>query len=333
MTIDEELPFEEIPFQDDEELPFVNDEVYWVKRVCITNYGNAKRLYEEFVAKANDALMDSTMESDDAQAEIDKWQKYADDQKAAIEKFEKSCAQFDSKYLGENIKIIAKKHNLKIPDVENLVGISPGYISRTINPESKKRLSIDVVWQISKLFSINMSDLLERDLKEPPKTVTPVVQFLEKLNHETSEADIHWKSLGNSCNNSTAEFFSDTTDKDGNATKVFSAPQDDWFCSLKGNIYAARLNGRTIYIMEVDCLFGDDGILIYTEREVWNEFDQSYNVTELLCSTMDDSSGILLARATELMNSIKLHERDFTVSDDAKSFIDNYLNPVQLPFE
>lgn len=315
----------------DEVLPFETEGIY--RNITISNYGAAKRKFEDFMNRVNDAMLSGASDDEDTQVEMDKWEKLADEQRAELDKFEKTCAQFDAKFFGENIKVLAKKNNMKIPDIEKLVGVSPGYISRTVNPDSKKKLSIDVVWQIAKLFSVNMSDLLDRDLSEPPKTVIPVVKFIEKLNQETSESDLHWKSLGDKNSNATAEFFATKEDKDGNQVVEFCPPGDDWLCSLKGNIYASQINYRTIYIMEVDSLF-EDGILIYTERTVEYDFEHYETVTELLCSTLNDSSGILFAKATELMNSIRLHKNDFTVSDDARAFIDGYLNPDEdLPFK
>lgn len=323
VNIDETLPFEVV----DEDLPTV------YTNISISTYGIARRCYEENMDRVNDIMLDPKLDDDTKQIEMDKWQSGADKQRVEIEKFEQKCPEYDSKYLGDNIKVLAKKHNLRIPDVENLVGVSSGYISRTVNPDSKKRLSIDIVWKLSKVFSVNMSDLLDRDLTEPPKTIIPVKQFFEKLTKETSEADLHWKNLGNTYNSGNADFFEQTEDKDGKMKWVFSAPDDEWISALDGAIYVAQINGRPTYIIPVDTLFADKGVLIYTKRYYDTGFDQYQEDISLLCSTMDDSSGILYARATELLNVIKLHENDFTVSEDAKSFIEGYLNPDEnLPF-
>ena len=43
-------------------------------------------------------------------------------------------------------------------DLERLLGISAGYISRTVKENSSKKLSIDVVWKIAELFEISVQN-------------------------------------------------------------------------------------------------------------------------------------------------------------------------------
>lgn len=315
-----------LPFEVVEDLPTV------YKKISIESYGIARRCYEESMDKVNEIMLDPHLDDDQKQVEMDKWQTGADEQRKEIEIFEKKCPDYDAKFLGSNIKVLAKKYNLRIPDVENLVGVSNGYISRTVNPDSKKRLSIDVVWKLAKVFKVNMEDLLDRDLTEPPKSIIPVRDFLEKLDLDTAESQIHWKNLGRKYNESTSDFYTISQDEEGKNVASFIPPDSGWSVDLAGDIYAATVNYRTLYIMAAEDLFEDNVVLIYTKRTIDVGFEEYKEVLELLCNTSTDSSGILSARANSLLNTIKLHEKDFTVSDDAKSFIDGYLNPDETPW-
>ena len=66
-------------------------------------------------------------------------------------------ANYDSKFLSGNLDYLLKMHSLRISDLEELLGVSAGYVSRTVNPDSKKRLSVDIVWKISVIFHTALS--------------------------------------------------------------------------------------------------------------------------------------------------------------------------------
>lgn len=72
------------------------------------------------------------------------------------------------KILSSNLDYLLKRHGLRISDLEELLGVSAGYVSRTVNPDSKKRLSVDIVWKISAVFQVNVDDLLNIDFQVTP---------------------------------------------------------------------------------------------------------------------------------------------------------------------
>ena len=44
--------------------------------------------------------------------------------------------------------------------------------------DSKKRISIDIVWMIAQVFNANIDDLLNRDLTAPTKDLKKVISFV-----------------------------------------------------------------------------------------------------------------------------------------------------------
>ena len=88
-------------------------------------------------------------------------------------------------------------HSLRISDLEELLGVSAGYVSRTVNPDSKKRLSVDIVWKILVIFQVNVDDILNIDFQVPTQSLHDVIDIFKKLKQDTDEATIHWNNQGN----------------------------------------------------------------------------------------------------------------------------------------
>lgn len=288
---------------------------------------------------ANMAMTQSTYKGmeEDWEADMQNLHTMKDIEESHIDEYLSNLPGFSSKYLGSNIKYILKKYGLKISDLENMLSVSAGYISRTLNEESKKRLSIDIAWQISKIFSVNIDELLNMDFCEPPKTVLPVIQFIEKLKHDTSNNVLFWKNNGMQPTKTSCRLFSTLHKTDGDEESIYGPQgfsQETGYLSLRGDIYSTKINGSHLLFVPVEeYLFGNEGYEFYV---VDSDDELPFPDLQRLCCTLDDATGTLNAKAQELFNSIKLHEADFVVSDTAKSFIDNYLHPYNpngdLPF-
>lgn len=107
-----------------------------------------------------------------------------------------AIGKFDNSILADNIAYLTKTNGISMGDLEKYLDISPGYISRTIGPESKKRLSIDVVWKISKLFDKDIRTMLEINLRKSRNNTELLLKFVEKLYLETVDGKYHWRDKG-----------------------------------------------------------------------------------------------------------------------------------------
>lgn len=124
------------------------------------------------------------------------WESLLQEQEAYIEAYIENLGDFDNSILSSNISYLAKKYDLRIGDVERILGVSAGYISRTTKEGSGKKLSIDVVWKISKFFEVGINTLISTDLKVPGSNTELLIQFLFKLRNDTAEDKIEWKFEG-----------------------------------------------------------------------------------------------------------------------------------------
>lgn len=85
---------------------------------------------------------------------------------------------------------------MRMGDLEQILRISSGYISRTAKPGSDKKLSIDIVWKIARVFNINLIDLLETDISIPMNNTDLITKFLVKLSAQIKEHSIKWTING-----------------------------------------------------------------------------------------------------------------------------------------
>ena len=107
-----------------------------------------------------------------------------------------ALGDFDNRCLIGNVAYLAKKNNLRIGEIENMLGLSAGYISRTAKKNSPKKLSIDVVWKIAHLFEVDLQFLLETDLSIPDSNSDLASKFLEKVYRDTESGLIEWQCNG-----------------------------------------------------------------------------------------------------------------------------------------
>ena len=94
------------------------------------------------------------------------WQTLLQEQEDYIQEYIDHIGDFNNGCLVKNIAYLLKKYGLRMGDLERLLGISAGYISRTVKENSSKKLSIDVVWKIAELFEISVQKLIEDDLSD-----------------------------------------------------------------------------------------------------------------------------------------------------------------------
>ena len=292
------------------------------------DYGLAKRSFEELTKKISSLQLDLELEDEETpklESKIIELKQKSEEQKKLITEFINAQANYDSKFLGSNLKYLLKMNSLRISDLEELLGVSAGYVSRTVNPDSKKRLSVDIVWKISVIFQVNVDDLLNIDFRIPTQSLCDVIAFFEKLKHETDEATIHWKNEGNKKENHVGVFFIELGEGRLDGTKRYQyAPNgnvnETKAVGLTDDIFSAETSIGELYLLPLENQFGEKGYELYRYPDYGAYLD-------LVCSTFDDKSNKLKGKCDELFKSVKLHESDFVISESAKNLIDRYLNP------
>ena len=113
-----------------------------------------------------------------------------------IREFIESLGEFDSSTLAGNIVFLAKKHGMRVGELEDIIGVSAGYLSRTIKENSKKKISVDIVWKIARLFGTDIKTLTEKELWISRSNTDLLERFLERLYNDTKDNFFSWEYDG-----------------------------------------------------------------------------------------------------------------------------------------
>lgn len=124
------------------------------------------------------------------------WEKFKERQNDYIQEYLDSIGNFDNSVLASNITYLARSNQIRLGELEKMLGISTGYISRTARENASKRLSIDVVWKVAKFFDVSIDDLVSRDFRIPSETADLLRQFIAKLSAQTMLDEIEWDCEG-----------------------------------------------------------------------------------------------------------------------------------------
>lgn len=248
-------------------------------------------------------------------------------QESQIEHFSNSINTFDSKHLSSNMEYLLKQCCMKVSDLESLLNVSAGYISRTMGADSKKRISIDIVWMIAELFRVNVDDLLNRDLTAPNKDLKTVVDFVSKIKAETDRETIHWDILGNKLDKKTDAFF--RIDSSGESVFAPNGEKED-FCGVRG-IYSVRLSIGPIFLIELENFIDEQEYRIYLDHKEDHvkSIGSGYEIPplSLMIDSSEDITGRILAECNKLRNAIEEHKKDFVLPDKTKDLMALYLKP------
>lgn len=95
----------------------------------------------------------------------------------------------------DNIYYLAKKNNITLGKLEELVGLSAGYLSRLNREDNNSNPSIDVVSSFSKQLKVPVDILIKYDLSTLSPDDTYMLQFLTVLAGKTANNEIHWNLI------------------------------------------------------------------------------------------------------------------------------------------
>lgn len=99
--------------------------------------------------------------------------------------------ELDKNILFDNIAFLLKKQGKKVGELENVAGVSAGYISRTKDGNGKPGL--DFVVKVADFFGVSVDALLKVRFSALTATEEYIVRFLEKLTQDTEADCLDWK--------------------------------------------------------------------------------------------------------------------------------------------
>lgn len=252
-------------------------------------------------------------------------------QTAWIDEYIGNLGEFDNSIMMRNIAYLTKKNGIGIGDLEKILGISTGYISRTAKGNSGKKMSIDNVWRIARIFGVELPALLKRDLQIPNQNTELLSRFLEKLCQQTEDHQIQWQNCGGvSCR----------------LQKRLSAhPYFIWDAEAKEIIYRpSHLDSEARFVLNGDIYSCKDIVpgkeLIIVGYSLGDRENRQYDFYFTAVATpsyhraclekaffsSDDRSGALGTIAASLSDKILQQELDAVIAPDVRNIITNYLS-------
>jgi len=253
-----------------------------------------------------------------------------------IQTYLDSIGEFDNSFLVNNINYLAKSNDLRIGEVESMIGLSAGYISRTAKENSAKKLSVDVVWKIARLFEVDIKALLETNLLIPNSNSDLAIKFLEKAYRDTEAGKIEWICNGGVISelDTSIEKEGLITYEDGQENEVaiyhskFLNPEARFV--LEDDIFACENISLTHEVLIIPFKLEGKGNTYYEflfRRSIDDENDPKYGtyVYTRVFTTADDPFMSVSFFADKLYKYVKDREYDTRLSPGAKSIISDYL--------
>lgn len=238
-------------------------------------------------------------------------------------------SEFNKNILFENISFLLKERGMKIGELENEAGVSPGYISRA-SKEGNTKPGIDFIMKAAEALNVSIDSLVKLDLSRLTPTEKYLIPFLEKLINDTQNDKLFWQRElpeylnGNmphdSKGNTQHPLFKYKSFYEENeegydaltARVVFTSHQFGVHTTVDGNCYNLRMkNGVMLYVMKIHNDYSGwddpDGHAI----EIWvcpgtgaNQFLCGNKATSKLSVLIDQ----LYSLITECMNHPKVRE-------------------------
>lgn len=258
--------------------------------------------------------------------DISNWEELEEIQNSYIEEYLDSIGNFDNSVLVSNITYLAKSNEIRLGELEKMLGISTGYISRTARENTSKRLSIDVVWKVAKFFDVSIDDLVSRDFRIPSETADLLRQFVAKLSAQTMLDEIEWDCEGGYIYESNPTLFSlplFTEEDDGTVIYHPDHMNQNFKWTLAGDVYSCSS------ISKDQCLMV---IAFQTEKCKGCHYDFIFR-----CSDQDgtyswkkafycnDPFSQLEEQAAALYRQILRKADEIRVAPDVRSIIQNYV--------
>lgn len=254
------------------------------------------------------------------------------EQEGYIREYVENLGNFDNSILVANIDYLSRKYNIRVGELERYAGISAGYISRTAKENSLKKMSIDVVWKIAKLFNVSVQDLIGNRMEEIKGNTALLLKFLDKVIRKTESGEHAWENAGGvMC----------FLDERLSNLRLFEQTDDSCI------YHPDHLNKKMKWVLADDIMVcgefieEDDALMIVPfakegSKEVMYDLIMLYDNTlrpqyaeekewEKVLYTSDDPFMRLTEKAEALYKMIKSMEYDAKLSADMRSMVKVYL--------
>ena len=259
--------------------------------------------------------------------EISHWEQVKEKQDGYIQEYLNSIGNFDNSILVSNIAYLAKSNEIRFGELEKMLGISTGYISRTARENTSKKLSIDVVWKIAKFFKVSIDDLISHNFRVPSETADLLRKFIAKLSAQTMMNEIEWECEGgymyeNSPILTHLSLFSE--ENDGTIVYHPSHMNEKFKWTLAGDVFSCSSISKKQRLMVIAFQTEKIKHCHYDFIFCYKNEDGNYSWTKAFYC--DDPFSRLEEQAAFLYDQISRKADEIKISPDVRKIIQDYLS-------
>ena len=233
----------------------------------------------------------------------------------------------DNKRIVENIYLLIREKGLKIGDVENLSGISTGYLSRI--KDSKININVESLYKIANYLNVTIDSLVNCDYSELSATEKYMLSFLNTIIIKSNKEKVNWKFIAtnilynpNFYNNkfSLSPVVNVYNDRYEKKVAYFS-----YFAQLRyqmlDNMYYFEYNDKNIYLFKVK----DNSKTTSKIYEMYLDADKGLKP---LCSSNKGVNAIFGKILEQIYQLAEKKVNEPQVDDDAKGIIDSFIKGI-----
>ena len=211
--------------------------------------------------------------------------------------------------------------------IENMLGLSAGYLAKLRHDESRKNISADIMFQIADILNISVDYLAKVECDGLNDYELDIIAMFEKIKKDTLNNKCKWvresanaisikhghigRLLINECDNYVSLF------RDGE----FAAPNENsYILEIKKKVFLAlvRIKTKTSYA-------GDEvEVYIFDERELPK--------VNKLCTTVQDQSSMLNTAIETLYYVAESSGKKLVLDDDMSKFVKDFMKESDIKY-
>lgn len=225
----------------------------------------------------------------------------------------------------KNVKVECNKQNIKLTDLEERVGVAQGYYNK-MTRSGPNGLPIDIIDKTAQILNVSKGDLLDKKYSAESTNYQLVIDFVDKLIQDTRNKKLQWEYLrdgydfcDNPCFSYSHGFFVEREYVSDDGTRHHflecnSARQPHGGYYVSEIYQSSNLHGNTIYLVHGSSAF-----------DIWEIYIEN-SIMECVYSNQDKSMEILPIQINELIECIRVRMNDLSMSDAARTFINEYMS-------
>lgn len=239
---------------------------------------------------------------------------------------------FEKSICISNIYYLVKEKGLKIGDIEEAAGVSPGYISRLNKEENKTVPGIEFLLSVSEALNVSLEGLLKCVYTTLSPDERKVVNFLTKLLSDSNSYKILWEKQPRN------QLYAVDCDCDGyyathplmetnsNNEAYFSSKFHADSNSMIQECYEAWLNNSSkLFLIFVNYL-NNEG----EETSGFELYMQLQRRCIPICFAVKGKESPFWTLLVSLLSAAKNSSSHVHLDEDAKKVIDFYLDPTGM---